>query len=374
MNARSRLSPEARKWLPAVAAAGVLGVVLVAGVALGRGDDVADDAGPAGLSGSAPTSVAAIEPIETTAPLVKTHLDRTLAKGTAGDDVAAVQQRLTDLGFWPGPVDGYYGDETRRSVWAYEKLVLGVPSDAPSGDVTPEMWDAMQDPFVVQPRRPESTPNHTEIYLPEQVIAVFHEDRAVFVSHMSSGDNEEWCEEVTISPGEWNNPGDEPLVRGECGKSFTPGGVFAFEREVEGVRQSSLGGMWDPVYFNYGIAVHGAMNVPLYPASHGCIRIPLSLSPTFQELTEIGDQVFVFDGVKEPEEYGKQQPYWNRIDPDYSTTTTSTTTTTTTTTTIVPPSTVAPTTAPPVTTTTAPPPPSTATTTTTTTTTVAVPG
>ncbi len=44
----------------------------------------------------------------------------------AGDDVADVQQRLTDLGFWPGPVDGYFGDETRRSVWAYEKLVLGV--------------------------------------------------------------------------------------------------------------------------------------------------------------------------------------------------------------------------------------------------------
>jgi hypothetical protein len=162
------------------------------------------------------------------------------------------------------------------------------------------------------------------------------------ISHMSSGDNEEWCEEVTISPGEYNNPGDEPLVRGECGKSITPGGVYNFDREVEGVRQSSLGGMWDPVYFNYGIAVHGALNVPLRPASHGCIRIPLSLSPTFQDLTTLGDQVFVFDGVQEPEYYGAQPPYFNRIDPDYSTTTTSTTTTTTTT---VPPSTtVAPTT------------------------------
>ncbi len=92
--------------------------------------------------------------------------------------------------------------------------------------------------------------------------------------------------------------------------------------------------MWDPVYFNYGIAVHGALNVPLQPASHGCIRIPLPLSPTFQELTANGDQVFVFDGVKEPEDYGAQKPYFNRIDPDYSTTTSSTTTTTT-----VPPST-----------------------------------
>ena len=89
-----------------------------------------------------------------------------------------VQQRLTDLGFWPGPVDGYFGDETRRSVWAYEKLVLGVPFDEPTGAVTPEMWTDMQDPFVIQPRRTDSTPNHTEIYLPEQVIAVFDERRA----------------------------------------------------------------------------------------------------------------------------------------------------------------------------------------------------
>ena len=360
MNDRPRLSPEARKWMPAAGAAGLLAVVVVAGVALGGGSD--ESSAPAVTAetvnletGTIPPSVPVIETVDTSAPIVKTQLDRNLAKGMAGDDVAKVQQRLTDLGFWPGPIDGYFGDETRRAVWAYEKLVLGVPFDEPTGQVTPAMWTDMQDPFVIQPRRPDSTRNHTEIYLPEQVIAVFNDDSPVMISHMSSGDNEEWCEEVTISPGEYNNPGDEPLVRGECGKSFTPGGVYQFNREVEGVRQSSLGGMWDPVYFNYGIAVHGALNVPLQPASHGCIRIPLPLSPVFQDLVSIGDQVFVFDGVKEPEYYGAQKPYFNRIDPDYSTTTTSTTTTSTTTTTIAPSTTLPPsTTTKPATTTTAP--------------------
>jgi hypothetical protein len=356
--------------MPAVAAAGVLAIVVVAGVALGGGSDEPASQGSTNTidpaSVSVPPSVAVIETVETSTPVVKSQLTRTLAKGMAGDDVAGVQQRLTELGFWPGPVDGYFGDETRRSVWAYEKLVLGVAYDEPTGQVTADMWDAMQDPFTIQPRRPNSTPNHTEIYLDSQVIAVFHDDEAVFVSHMSSGDNEEWCEEVTISPGEWNNPGDEPLVRGECGKSITPGGVFNFTRRVEGVRQSSLGGMWDPVYFNYGIAVHGALNVPLQPASHGCIRIPLPLSPTFQELTATGDQVFVFDGVQEPEYYGAQKPYFNRIDPDYSTTTSSTTSTTTvppSTTTTVPPSTTTPpaTTVPATTTTTTSVPPTTTT-------------
>ena len=150
----------------------------------------------------------------------------------------------------------------------------------------------MQDPIQIQPRRPTGgLADHVEIYLPEQVIAVFHDDVPVMISHMSSGDNEEWCEEVTISPGEWNNPGDEPLVRGECGKSITPGGVFNFTRRVEGVRQSSLGGMWDPVYFNYGIAIHGAYNVPLTPASHGCIRVVNEASEEVQALMSHGDQV-----------------------------------------------------------------------------------
>jgi peptidoglycan hydrolase-like protein with peptidoglycan-binding domain len=356
--------------MPAAAAAGVLAIVVVAGVALGGASDDSASGTPTGTidaaSVSVPASVGAIETIATSSPITKTQLTRTLAKGTAGDDVAALQQRLTDLGFWPGPIDGYFGDETRRSVWAYEKLVLGVEYDKPTGQVTAQMWGEMQDPFRIQPRRPNSTPNHTEIYLESQVIAVFHDDVAVFISHMSSGDNEEWCEEVTISPGEWNNPGDEPLVRGECGRSITPGGVFNFTRRVEGIRQSSLGGMWDPVYFNYGIAVHGALNVPLQPASHGCVRIPLPLSPTFQELTATGDQVFVFDGVQEPEYYGAQLPYFNRIDPDYSTTTTSTTTTTT-----VPPST---TTTPPSTTTAPATTPAATTTAPDTTTTVAVDG
>ena len=90
---------------------------------------------------------------------------------------------------------------------------------------------------------------------------------------------------MTISPGEIGNEhGTAPLKQGECGVSTTPGGVFRFYRRVAGVRQSALGGMWNPVYFNYGIAIHGALNVPLQPASHGCIRIPLAISETFQQL------------------------------------------------------------------------------------------
>ncbi len=342
------------KWLPAVAAAGLLGTVVVAGVALGGGnDDSGDDA--AQLADSAfvvdttsntlvvPDSVPpVIGAVETSVPVVKSVLTRTLSKGLAGDDVKQVQQRLTDLGFVPGPADGIYGDQTVKAVWAYEKLVLKRPSNNPTGQVTPEMWDALQEPFVIQPRRPNATPDHTEVYLPEQVLAIFHDDKPMMITHISSGSNEQWCEEVTISPGEYGNrEGTEPLVRGECGISNTPGGVFSVYREVEGIRESALGGMWNPVYFNYGIAIHGALNVPLQGASHGCIRIPLNISETMQDLMDNGDQVFVWDGTKEPEANGTPPPTFNWIDPEYAATSTTTTTLPETTTTVAPVTTVA---------------------------------
>ncbi len=337
MNDAPLTNSPAAKWLPAVAAAALLGTVVVAGVAMGGGGGTGDSAPSVVTADPALTSAAvtvteppAVETVQTSDPVQKTPLDRVLSKGMFGDDVKAVQTRLTELGFRPGPADGMFGDQTRTALWAYQKLVLGEPSDSPSGQVTPEMWDDMQEPFVIQPRRPDSTPTSMEVYLPEQVVAIFQDDQAVFVSHMSSGDNSEWCEEVTISPGEQGNEdGEEPLKRGECGRSVTPGGVFTVHREVEGVRDSRLGGMWDPVYFNYGIAIHGALNVPLYPASHGCIRIPLNLSEEMQGLLGKGDRVFVWDGEKSPEENGEQLPVFNWLDPDYETTTTTSTTTTT---------------------------------------------
>ena len=88
------------------------------------------------------------------------------------------------------------------------------------------------------------TPRHTEIYVPQQVLVVFNGDKAVFVSHISTRrQTREWCEEVTISPGETaTRNGTEPLKRGECGKSNTPGGVFRFTRRYDGQREARSAG------------------------------------------------------------------------------------------------------------------------------------
>ena len=346
MKLSSRRSPgpqhSAARYVPAFAAAAVVGAVVIAGVAGGVGGD-SGDAKPTVTNSTnltfapsrigLPPSTQAIVTEPTEAPLVTTGLSQPLAYGSAGDSVRALQERLTELGFFVGPIDGQFGNLTKMAVWAFEKLVIQVPRDEATGVVTDDMWQQMQQPMRIEPRRGhadgETTENHTEVYLPEQVVVFFVDDEVVLISHMSSGTGEEWKEEVTIDVGEYGNDTDEPIVRGEIGVSITPGGVYDYDRMIEGVRQSALGDLWNPAYFNYGIAIHGAMNVPLQPASHGCIRVPLKVGEAFHEYVSIGDQVWVWDGVKEPEFYGNPPPIFNRIDPDYSTTTTTASTSTT---------------------------------------------
>jgi hypothetical protein len=167
--------------------------------------------------------------------------------------------------------------------------------------------------------------------LPEQVLIVFKQDKPVLITHISSGDNKPWCEEVTIDPGEDGNlNGTEPIKKGICGESLTPAGLYYFYNRRSGTRESKLGTMWNPVYFNGGVAVHGAAQVPIRPASHGCIRIPMFISEYFPSLVAYGDRIYIFDGVKEPEEYGSPLPPADKPDPNYTTTTSEAKSTTTT--------------------------------------------
>ena len=168
-------------------------------------------------------------------------------------------------------------------------------------------------------------------------MAVFRDDEPVFIAHISSGElgsdgqPATFCETATYDTDEYGNPYPEPVTKEVCAESKSPGGVFRFNRSYDGNRVSPLGGMKNPWYFNYGIAIHGAQNVPTRPASHGCIRISNSLADVFPELVERGNAVYVWghDG-KEPEQYTEREslPSFNRPDPDATTTTTSTTTTT----------------------------------------------
>jgi hypothetical protein len=52
--------------------------------------------------------------------------------------------------------------------------------------------------------------------------------------------------------------------------------------------------------------------------------MPMHIAQYFPSMVKSGDMVYVFDGVKEPEVYGKQQPPFDTKDPNATTTTSST--------------------------------------------------
>jgi hypothetical protein len=231
-----------------------------------------------------------------------------LTKGDTGAEVSRAQDRLRQLGFDPGPTDGVFGDQTEQAVWAFEGLVIGRSWQQQTGTLDERSLSDLFDPAtVISPQREvANATGHTEIRLDLQALVVFHGDRAVLVTHVSSGSGETWCEIITQDTDEIGQPVDPPVQKDVCGVSKTPGGVFQFYRRLEGSRQGLLGGMYNPVYFNYGIAVHGAQNVPRQPVSHGGIRIPMTIAEYFPSLVKNKDIVFVWDGTKEPEQQSEK--------------------------------------------------------------------
>jgi PKD repeat protein len=76
--------------------------------------------------------------------------------------------------------------------------------------------------------------------------------------------------------------------------TFTPVGRFAVYRKVVGFDPSPLGTLYDPLYFTGGYAIHGNPSVPPYPASHGCVRVPMWVAPYLYRTVPYGATVYVY--------------------------------------------------------------------------------
>jgi lipoprotein-anchoring transpeptidase ErfK/SrfK len=57
-----------------------------------------------------------------------------------------------------------------------------------------------------------------------------------------------------------------------------------------------LGAMYNPVFFISTVyAIHGDTYVPVGPASHGCIRVPMDVAGIFHKMVKTpGTQVHVY--------------------------------------------------------------------------------
>ncbi|MGH9182982.1 MAG: L,D-transpeptidase family protein, partial [Acidimicrobiales bacterium] len=199
-----------------------------------------------------------------------------LARGAEGVEVAALQRRLAELRFDPGPVDGVFGTATTYAVWAFQKL----QGMEPTGVVTPQVSAALAAPVLPRPQVPDGGAERVEIDLPRQLLSVYQGGELRLITHMSSGNGQRYC------------------AGGVCGTARTPVGSFRFSWRYPGWRISRLGKLYNPVYFTAsGIAVHGSPSVPTHPASHGCVRIPMHIGEYFPSLVARGDPVYVLDGT-----------------------------------------------------------------------------
>ncbi|MBB5777478.1 L,D-transpeptidase family protein [Nonomuraea jabiensis] len=194
-----------------------------------------------------------------------------LRPGDRGEAVRLLQRRLHDGGFYFGPAHGIYDDQTRYAVWGLHKSRGMVPR----GEVGPKTWAALRRSKSLRPLVPQGGADRVEISLTHQLLTVYRDNRPALVTHISTGAEVQYCE------------------KGHCGNAVTPVGDFRVTRKAPGWTTSRLGSMYNSLYFVGGIAMHGSTEVPLRPASHGCVRMPLSTSVRVYNMVKEGEPVYV---------------------------------------------------------------------------------
>ena len=189
-------------------------------------------------------------------------------------DVAAVQQQLTELKYYVGPIDGEAGSAMASAVMAFQK-VQGIGADGAVGEQT---LAALKDP--VQPSLNGGAANRIEVDLTKQVLYFVEGDALTRILPVSSGNGAAY---TTSSGG--------------TAHSLTPVGSYAVQRKIPGTRVADLGELYDPMYFYEGWAIHGSNSVPAYPASHGCIRVTRTDALWLYPKVPIGFPVEIYGGT-----------------------------------------------------------------------------
>lgn len=185
------------------------------------------------------------------------------SKGSKLPGIRQVQTNLAKLGYLPkDAVDGLNGYRTQQAVMAFQSWE-GLGRD---GVVGPQTSAAL-----TSARRPAPSPGgpskRIEVYIERGVTLLVKGGRTRRAIHSSAG-----------APGT-----DTPTGRYQ---------VFRKELRSWSVPFKT----WLPYasYFNNGIAFHGYPDVPPFPASHGCVRLPAPEAPGVYDFAAVGTAVAVY--------------------------------------------------------------------------------
>ena len=176
-----------------------------------------------------------------------------LALGAHGPSVRLLENRLADL-HYAVKRDGMFGSEDLEAMYAFEKT----EGLARTGTVDAAVWRRLEHAQIPHARYPG---NHVEIDKARQVLFVVRGGKVALT--------------VATSTGATGN---------------TPLGEWHVYRKVAGFDWV----LYYPSYFLRGFAVHGYPDVPPYPASHGCARIPMWIAQTVYADIPDGSVVYVY--------------------------------------------------------------------------------
>jgi hypothetical protein len=178
--------------------------------------------------------------------------------GSAGRFVQLIQQRLAALGFYI-PQTGVYDGGTGLALDAYHRLLgWGTSQNLDRATATWLLNDWGQ--FKV---RYPSHGRHAEGDLTHQVLALIEGSKVDGIFPISSG-----------------KPSTPTIL-----------GNFAVQRQIPFFRPD---GMYFSSYFSGGYAIHGYNPAPDYPASHGCMRLPMVDAVHVYTWLAVGDGVDVY--------------------------------------------------------------------------------
>ena len=187
-----------------------------------------------------------------TTPLPPLHV------GSRSVYVKLLERRLVELHYRLVGVNRGYDDRTADAVVAFRK-VQGMQRVF---TVDTAVWRALADPKIPRPRF-DMKRFHFEVDQTRQVLYTVQDGRVTNILHVSTG---------------------KPSTP-------TPDGSYHVYSKCPCL--TSLG-LYYPSFFDGGRALHGYVEVPVYAASHGCVRIPYWNAKWVYRLAVVGTPVMVY--------------------------------------------------------------------------------
>jgi hypothetical protein len=187
-------------------------------------------------------------------------------------ELKKAEDRLAEMGYRPGRVDGVIDRDTRNALILFQKW----EDRKATGVLNRKAFDAIMSADAPHARDPGY--RHVEVDLDRQLLLLIDDEGSVIrILPVSTGSEKRYNE------------------KGIRGLAYTPSGRFRIYAKRSGWRKSPLGLLYYPNYFSDGLAIHGNPSVPKTPQSHGCIRIPMSAAIEISRALPIGSILLIYD-------------------------------------------------------------------------------